>query len=81
MNYPINSNSYILNYNNGICFTIIDSGFRDSNDIEKYILKLSPQHVFITHEHFNHIWGLNKLRKSFILTSCIVFEECYILIR
>lgn len=61
INSVFESNSYlIINKENKICF-LIDCG--DDNPIINSVLKLdlSLKGIFITHSHFDHIYGLNAV--------------------
>jgi len=64
-NKPVNSNCYIIQTRKN-CL-IIDPGSRDSNELIEYIQNnnLEPDYFIITHEHFDHIAGLNSLRQRY----------------
>jgi hydroxyacylglutathione hydrolase len=70
-NKPINSNSFLV-YQKGLsgCI-IIDPGSPDCEDLVKVLTgnKLKPEYIILTHEHFDHIWGVKKLQEKF---SCKV---------
>lgn len=63
VNSVFESNSYILHENGNAI--IIDIG--DFEPINQYIseLKLSIKALFITHTHYDHIYGINEFLKSF----------------
>ena len=63
VNRVFESNSYILHENGNAI--IIDIG--DFNPINQYInqLNLSVEALFITHTHYDHIYGINEFLKSF----------------
>tara|TARA_B110000858_G_C17714053_1_gene432011 strand:+ start:103 stop:732 length:630 start_codon:yes stop_codon:yes gene_type:complete len=75
-NSPITSNCYII-YHASKCI-IVDPG--SSSNIEIYdFLKsnnLSPDFIFLTHEHFDHIWGLNDLKSTYLNLKVISSIEC-----
>jgi glyoxylase-like metal-dependent hydrolase (beta-lactamase superfamily II) len=75
-NSPITSNCYILYYDSN-CI-IVDPG--SSNNIEVYdflkLKNLTPQYIFLTHEHFDHILGLNDLRSRYLGLKVISSLEC-----
>jgi glyoxylase-like metal-dependent hydrolase (beta-lactamase superfamily II) len=75
-NSPISSNCYII-YHNSKC-VIVDPGSSSNNEIYEFIkLKnLTPEYIFLTHEHFDHIWGLNDLRSNFLELKVISSIEC-----
>ena len=63
VNKPVNSNTYILsNIQSPYCL-IIDPGSIDISEIICYINKIGkiPSAILLTHEHFDHIYGVNKL--------------------
>lgn len=55
------SNSYILEINNTVI--IIDSNC----ELYPYLItnNIVPDYLFLTHEHFDHIEGINKIKESF----------------
>lgn len=75
-NSPITSNCYIL-YNDSKCI-IVDPGSSNNNEIYDFLnLKsLTPEYIFLTHEHFDHIWGLNDLRSTYLNLKVISSIEC-----
>lgn len=66
-NTPIDSNSFII-YNRGsnLCI-VIDPGTEDCTALIEFMerKRLNPEYIFLTHEHFDHIWGVNKLKESY----------------
>lgn len=67
-NYPVTSNCFIVwlpNENNN-CI-IIDPGSLDSVEIDSIIkqYQLTLDLIFITHEHFDHIWCVDQLRDKY----------------
>jgi hydroxyacylglutathione hydrolase len=75
-NSPITSNCYII-YGNNKCI-IVDPG--SSSNIEIYdflnLNNLFPEYIFLTHEHFDHIWGLNDLKSTYLNLKVISSIEC-----
>jgi hydroxyacylglutathione hydrolase len=66
-NSPIDSNCFILyTLENSSCI-IIDPGTKDCEEILNFLFqkKLVPEYIFLTHEHFDHILGVNKLKEMF----------------
>lgn len=63
-NKPIDSNSFVIYVQGRISCAIIDPGTEDCLNLIAFIesKKLKPEYVFLTHEHFDHIWGVNKLK-------------------
>ena len=75
-NSPITSNCYII-YHDSKCI-IVDPGSSSNNEIYEFLeLKnLRPEYIFLTHEHFDHIWGLNDLRSTYLELKVISSIEC-----
>ena len=64
INHPVTSNCYLIaNELNNSCI-IVDPGSEHPDAITVEIDRrgLSPEYIFLTHEHFDHIWSVNKLR-------------------
>ena len=72
VNSVFNSNTYIISESTSNWVWLIDVG-----DIEGVFNSLSNNSiikgVFITHPHYDHIYGINKLIESF--PDCIVFTS------
>ena len=68
VNSIFNSNTYILSDNEN-CW-LIDVG--DIDKICQFVLgKYELKGVFLTHSHFDHIYGLNKLIEHF--PNCVIY--------
>jgi hydroxyacylglutathione hydrolase len=63
INKPINSNTYILFHSQSENCIIVDPGSFEMSDIINFITnkKKSPISILLTHEHFDHIYGVNDL--------------------
>lgn len=63
-NKPVDSNSFVVYSDNNVSCIIIDPGTKDCNNLIEFINKekLIPEYVILTHEHFDHIWGVDKLK-------------------
>jgi hydroxyacylglutathione hydrolase len=64
VNSPVPSNTYfVMEGNNTI---IIDPGSKDSFMYQKIIndRKLCVDYIILTHEHFDHIWSADMIRKN-----------------
>jgi len=72
VNSVFTSNTYIISDDNSGWIWLIDAG-----DIEGLLNSLTKEtcvkSVFITHPHFDHIYGLNKLIDTF--PECIVYSS------
>lgn len=67
INNPVYSNCYILHNNGNSDALLIDPGSADVSAILAYLEGncLNPVYIFLTHEHFDHIWGVDQLRHLF----------------
>lgn len=67
-NNPVDSNCYLISDKeiNNKCL-IIDPGSKNTSSIEEKIESngLTPDFILLTHEHFDHIWGCNKLAEKY----------------
>lgn len=67
INTPISSNCFILHeFHSKVCL-LIDPGSNDNTELMTYLNKyeLIPSAVILTHEHFDHIWGVVGLSNEF----------------
>ncbi|HEY5462823.1 MAG TPA: MBL fold metallo-hydrolase [Hanamia sp.] len=66
-NNPIKSNCYIIHIIGERYAIIIDPGSYELTPIENYIKDncLIPELIILTHEHFDHIWGVEQLRSTY----------------
>lgn len=67
------SNCYVISYENEAI--IIDPGY-ENDVIIPYLekAKLTPKYVFLTHGHFDHIGGVNQLKKHFNNVEVLIHE-------
>jgi hydroxyacylglutathione hydrolase len=80
INNPINSNCFIVYTAKNSSCVIIDPGTEDCKEVLNFLKqkKLIPEYIFLTHEHFDHIWGVNKLKEMFsckLVCSAICAEN------
>lgn len=66
-NRPIDSNCFIVYRSEQADCLIIDPGTYDCLELFQFIddHNLRPEYIFLTHEHFDHIWGVNKLKDKY----------------
>jgi hydroxyacylglutathione hydrolase len=68
VNSPVSSNCYVL-YNKvvGDYCIIVDPGSKEGVVLFDFIdsERLTPKYVILTHEHFDHCWGVNDLVKRY----------------
>ena len=72
VNSAFSSNTYVIKEEDSDCIWLIDIG-----EIEGVLRALSKgkkvKGVFLTHTHYDHIYGINKIAKSF--PNCIVYTS------
>lgn len=64
VNNPVTSNCFLLyDKDKGKKCIIVDPGSRCEDELLDFILQeeLRPTHIILTHEHFDHCWGVNQL--------------------
>lgn len=73
VNRIFTSNTYVvLDDEYDYCW-LVDIG--DFDLVEKYILEKKVKGVLLTHSHFDHIYGMNALHKSY--TECFIITSEY----
>lgn len=67
VNNPIDSNSYIIYKRNVDSCIIIDPGTDSCQELIVFFKEnlIRPEYILLTHEHFDHIWGVNKLKEIY----------------
>jgi len=78
-NCPVSSNCFIVydkQYDNG-CL-IIDPGSEDEQEIVTVIQnkQLTVNYIFLTHEHFDHIWSVNNILKIYPQALLVCNKIC-----
>lgn len=80
VNSPVTSNCYIVydmsESDNG-CI-IVDPGSEDAVEYLDFMKQkgLSLSYIFLTHEHFDHCWSVNELRKIYPGVKLICSKTC-----
>lgn len=86
INSPIPSNCFVL-FDRALCddCIIIDPGGKSVDVILSFIKNegLEPKYIILTHEHFDHCWGVNKLVERYhipiicssLCAECIKYEK------
>ena len=76
-NKPIDSNCFVIYNNSSSDCIIVDPGTKDCSDLLLFLnqKKIVPEYILLTHEHFDHILGVNKLLELF---NCeiVCSEKC-----
>lgn len=77
VNSPVDSVTYILSNPENAEALVIDPGTQDDKRISSYIEenKLNLKYIFLTHEHFDHILGVNFLRSRFHHVKVVSSEK------
>ena len=69
-NAPVSSNCFVL-YDKTVCpdCVIVDPGSKSDESLFAFFEQeaLSPKYIILTHEHFDHCWGVNELVERFRL--------------
>lgn len=67
INNPVPSNAYLLIDETGTHCIAIDPGSKEQGDMRDFIIShgLSLDYIILTHEHFDHCWGVNSLLEAF----------------
>ena len=86
LNNPVDSNCFVI-YDKAIgadCI-IVDPGSKDNKELFALLdeERLEPQYIILTHEHFDHCWGVNSLVERYhipivcsaLCAECIQFEK------
>lgn len=78
-NEPIDSNCFVI-YDKAIrddCI-VVDPGSENNTGLYDFLKweGLNPQYIILTHEHFDHCWGVNDLRKKCLRVKLICTSIC-----
>ena len=66
VNSPVPSNTYLVSTENAPSCIVIDPGSEEESELMAFINEngLTVDYIFLTHEHFDHCWGVNKLTEK-----------------
>ena len=86
VNNPVPSNCFVL-YDKAVgrkC-VVVDPGSKSDGELFAFLDKedLVPQYIILTHEHFDHCWGVNELVEKYqipiicseLCAECIRYEK------
>ena len=86
INSPVTSNCFVI-YDKAVgpgCM-VVDPGSKSDALLFDFLINegLSPKYIILTHEHFDHCWGVNELVKKYnipivcssLCSECIRFEK------
>lgn len=83
-NTPIDSNCFVV-YDKefGKDCIIVDPGSEDNSRLYDFLKseRLIPQYIILTHEHFDHCWGVNQLRKDYLTVKLVCSSSCSVAIQ
>lgn len=77
INKPVDSNTYIFYTSGSNEAIVVDPGDYQSEQVIDFlkVQKLVIRYVILTHEHFDHIWGIIRLAEAFDF-EIICSEKC-----
>ena len=66
-NKPVESNCYVIHNTYSSECLVIDPGEETGEYLSGFLKagNLCPGHVLVTHEHFDHVWGVNRLKEEY----------------
>ena len=78
-NIPKSSNCFVL-FDKAVgqnCI-IIDPGSEDNHHVYQYLKQenIIPEYIILTHEHFDHCWGVDDMRKKYPEVKLICSKIC-----
>ncbi len=79
VNHPITSNCYIVSEKaKGNSCLLVDPGSETINCFVSYINSegLIPEYILLTHEHCDHVRGVNKLRERYQQIKVVTSKKC-----
>lgn len=86
LNKPVDSNCFVIyDKTKGHGCIVVDPGSNNDEQLFTFFEKeqLLPQYIILTHEHFDHCWGVNELVEKYhipiicsaLCAECIQFEK------
>ncbi|NEW78101.1 MAG: MBL fold metallo-hydrolase [Gelidibacter sp.] len=78
INNPIDSNCFVIYSDDSLGCVIVDPGSKDSSELIHFLKNnnLSVEYIILTHEHFDHIWGVNDLKSIYNESKIITTQLC-----
>ncbi len=78
INTPVPSVTYLLAEESDRRCIVIDPGSKEEPDMCDYIQKngLTLDYILLTHEHFDHCWGVNYLKEFSPQTKVVSTQLC-----
>lgn len=84
INTPIDSNCFVIyDMAKGSDCIVVDPGSEDNSRLYEFLKleRLNPQYIILTHEHFDHCWGVNQLRRDYASVKLICSSNCSVAIQ
>lgn len=84
INTPIDSNCFVIyDMAKGSDCIVVDPGSEDNSRLYEFLKSegLNPQYIILTHEHFDHCWGVNQLRRDYASVKLICSSNCSVAIQ
>lgn len=77
-NTPITSNCFIVYHQNSKSCIVIDPGTENNRLLSSYLREhdLTIIYIILTHQHFDHIWGVEHLRNCFPAAKVVCNRIC-----
>ena len=78
-NIPISSNCFVLfDKAVGNNCVVVDPGSENNTHIYRSLEneKLRPEYIILTHEHFDHCWGVNDMRNVYPNVKLVCSQIC-----
>lgn len=79
VNVPKSSNCFVLfDKAVGNSCIVVDPGSEDNSYLYQYLEneKLFPEYIILTHEHFDHCWGVNGIRETYPDVKLVCSQIC-----
>ncbi len=79
VNVPKSSNCFVL-FDKAVgnnCI-VVDPGSEDNSILNQYLEQevLLPEYIFLTHEHFDHCWGVEDIREVYPDVKLVCSQIC-----
>ena len=84
INTPIDSNCFVIyDMAKGSDCIVVDPGSEDNSRLYEFLKleRLNPQYIVLTHEHFDHCWGINQLREDYPNVKLVCSTHCSVAIQ
>lgn len=77
VNSPVPSNTYLVSTENTHSCIVIDPGSKEEPELMEYINEngLKVDYILLTHEHFDHCWGVNELIEKTV-AKVVCMQNC-----